>query len=252
MSVSVQEILAAKRREAEALPATFPARVRPRFDFEAALKRPHRAVIAEIKRGSPSQGAFGVEPAALRAAYLAAGADCFSILTDSHFGMTAADLVTLARDLPVPVLRKDFILDTRQIDEAEAIGADAVLLIATFLSTAELDALGRHAAARGLAVLYEAHGAEDLAKMPSHARIIGVNNRNLADPRYGVDPRLSKELLQKIPAGVIKVAESGYESGSELPPCDAVLIGAGLIREFMRKGNVTEMVKELQRRETGR
>lgn len=252
MNVSVEEILAAKRREVAALPASFPARVRPRLDFEAALRRPHRSVIAEIKRSSPSQGEFGVEPAALKAAYLEAGADCFSILTDVHFGMTAADLVELARDLPVPVLRKDFVLDARQIDEADSIGADAVLLIATFLSSAELDALGRHAAARGLAVLYEAHGAEDLAKMPSHARIIGINNRDLADPRYGVDRQRSKELLQKVPDGVIKVAESGYGSGSELPACDAVLIGAGLIREFKRKGNVTEMIEELQRRGTSR
>lgn len=254
MTVSLADLLAAKRAEIARLdPPALPARSRPRRDFAAALRRPDggTAVIAEIKRASPSHGPFGAEPEALLAAYEAAGVDALSILTDRHFSMSGNDLATLGSRTRLPILRKDFILEERQLEEAERLGADAVLLIASILTEEELRRLGEAAARRRLDVLYEVHAPAEIARLPRGARIIGVNNRNLADPRYATDLAQAKKMLQELPPEAIKVAESGYESAAGIPSgCDAVLVGAGLIREFLRRGDVKEIVKAMQQRQS--
>ncbi len=240
--VSIEEILARKREEIAELRAdrtwSGRPRIRERRSFRAALAKPGLSVIAEIKRSSPSTGDLGVDIDALLAAYISAGVDALSILTDSHFRMSAGELERLAKKTDLPILRKDFTLSKEQIDEACILGADAILLIATFLPAEELAELGAHAEALGLDVLYEAHAREDLLKIPREAGIIGINNRNLAAGDYRTDTGLSQELHAMIPEGVIRVAESGYEKAAEVPAgYDAVLIGTGLIRKFKRGGS---------------
>lgn len=246
----VEEILAAKRIEIRALEHSErlrQTRRRPRFSFRAALARPGLSVIAEVKRSSPSTGSFGIEPLPLRDAYLAAGVDALSILSDPHFGMNADEFRDLSADCRIPVLRKDFILAESQIAESEILGADAILLIATFLSSGELDRLGAAAEDRGLDVLYEAHAPEDIAKIPARARIVGINNRDLSGGAYKTDIGLSETMLAAVPAGALRVAESGYDRPGQVPRgYDAVLVGGGLIRAFAKGESVSDLVASMK------
>jgi len=248
--ITIADILAAKRDEIARLrvkPATR-RRTRRRHSFFDALQRDGLSIIAEIKRSSPSTGDLNVDIDLLFGAYKDAGVDALSILTDRHFGMTADDLEQLGRETDLPILRKDFILSREQIDEADAIGADAILLIATFLTTEELLDLGAHAESLGLDVLYEAHSREDLLKIPGRAKIIGINNRDLSRD-YATDTNLSSEMAALLPDGVLRVAESGFERAGEVPRgYDAALIGTGFIREFHRSGSVTILVSDIKAR----
>ncbi len=250
-------ILEAKREEVEHLRADSSwrrrERTRPRYDFRAALASPGLAVIAEVKRSSPSTGPFlaadgsRVDPAALRDAYLAAGVDALSILSDRHFGMSADEFTAVAAEATVPVLRKDFTLSVEQIDEADCLGADAVLLIAGILDATTLRALGRHAADRGLAVLYEVHAEAELELLPPDAAIVGINNRDLASAGYATDLGFSARLASRLPAGSLKVAESGYDKPGQVPAgFDAVLIGTGLIRAFLAGSSLPDHVRGLK------
>lgn len=238
---AIEAIFEAKRAEVARLRADMSwsrrARMRTRHSFRAALARPGLSVIAEVKRSSPSTGPLLNDVDALLEAYIAAEVDALSVLTDAHFGMSAVDLERLAARTDKSILRKDFTLSKEQILEADLIGADAILLIAAFLSSEELRDLGAYAASLGLDVLYEVHAAEELAKIPETAAIVGVNNRNLAAGDYRTDTALSRDLLASIPLGALRVAESGYERAGDVPPgYDAVLIGTGLIRAFTRGG----------------
>lgn len=249
--IAVEAILAAKRAEIAALEGSRSlereGRTRARYPFLAALERPGLSVIAEVKRSSPSTGPFGIEPRALLDAYLAAGIDAVSILSDPHFGMDRDEFRALAAEASIPVLRKDFILAPSQVRESEILGADAILLIASFLSREELESLGSHAKSCGLDVLYEVHCEEDLAKIPPCARIVGINNRDLAGGDYRTDLDLSATLMRALPPGVVKVAESGYDRPGQVPSgFDAVLVGGGLIREFKKRGDVADLVASLK------
>lgn len=250
-------ILEAKRGEVERLRADASwrerRRPRPRFPFRQALAAPGLAIIAEVKRSSPSTGPFldargaGIDVEALRDAYLDAGVDALSILSDAHFGMDAAAFERLAAPAAVPVLRKDFTIAPEQIDEAEILGADAILLIAGILDADELARLGAHAAARGLDVLYEVHAERELDLLPPDAAIVGINNRDLASPTYATDLDFTARLVARLPPGALKVAESGYARGGEVPAgCEAVLIGTGLIRHYLAGGSLRERVNELK------
>lgn len=252
-------ILEAKRAEVERLRADASwrrrYRTRPRYRFRDALAGPELAIIAEVKRSSPSTGPFldargeVIDVDALRDAYVAAGADALSILSDAHFGMGAAEFERLAASATVPVLRKDFTISTEQIDEAEILGADAILLIAGILDANELTRLGAHAAARGLDVLYEVHTERELDLLPSDAAIVGINNRDLASPTYATDLAFTARLVSLLPPGVLKVAESGYARGGEVPAgCAAVLIGTALIRHYLAGGSLRERIRELKGR----
>lgn len=199
------------------------------------------AVIAEIKRGSPSRGTFpvAVDPPAVAAAYLAGGAAALSVLTDEPFfqgslaDLRAATAVAHGRSSPAPVLRKDFMLDAYQVHEAYANGADAILLIAAALDDGRLVALRDEAAGVGMDALVEVHDEPELERVLAlGATLVGVNNRDLRT--FAVDLATTERLAKLIPSGVTLVAESGVFNRDDVERMGragaaAVLVGEGLI-----------------------
>ena len=177
---------------------------------KALMEHESPGIIAEFKRQSPSKGVINdTTVEAVTGGYLNAGIAAQSILTDtSFFGGTMMDLIQ-ARSINTtrPILRKDFIVDGFQIVEAKAIGADAILLIAAYLTKKELKNYGKLADDLGLEVLYEVHTQEDLDKIVLDNKIIGINNRNLKT--FEVDLEHSIDLAGQIPVGCIRVSESG-------------------------------------------
>lgn len=209
----------------------------PCRDFAASLKRSaeNLRLIAEIKKASPSRGVIvhDFDPAAIARRYLELGASAFSVLTDRLFFQGSNDyLQTVKREFPLPVLRKDFIIDEHQIYESRLIGADAILLIVAALDPSQLRDYLQLAGEVGLAVLVEVHDRQELdTAAEAGARIIGVNNRNLRDFSVSIDTGI--DLRPHFPDGVIAVAESGLKSASDIARIraasfDAVLIGEGL------------------------
>jgi indole-3-glycerol phosphate synthase len=211
----------------------------PARDLHAALSPrggPMR-VIAEVKRASPSAGPIsaGLDAPAQARRYAAAGAAAVSVLTDGPgFGGSLADLVAVRAAVPVPVLRKDFVLDRYQLLEARAAGADAALLIVAALADDLLRRLLDDCAALGLSALVEAHDlAEAERAVAAGARIVGVNNRDLRT--FQVDLATSERILPALPAGVRGVAESGVRTGEDarrLRRAGAanLLVGEALVR----------------------
>lgn len=176
------------------------------------LDKTRTGIIAEFKRRSPSKGAINAtaDVGLVTAAYSDHGAACLSILTDEHFfGGTAADLAA-ARINQLPILRKDFVIDEYQLVEAKAMGADVILLIAACLGVAEVKQLAATAKNLGLGVLLELHGEDELAHICDDTEIIGINNRDLKT--FEVDIQRSLAMAKKIPAGKLKVAESGIDA----------------------------------------
>lgn len=213
------------------------ARVRdlpPTRGFAAALDRRiaegGAAVIAEIKRASPSKGLLRSEfdPPAIARAYAEAGAACLSVLTDVDFFQGSdAHLQAARAACPLPVLRKDFTIDPYQVYEARAIGADAILLIAACLSDETLAELNALAQSLGLDVLIEVHDAEELARaLRVPGRLIGINNRNLHT--FEVSLKTTLDLLPKIPPGRLVVTESGIGG-----PADIALMRAHGVHAFL-------------------
>jgi indole-3-glycerol phosphate synthase len=226
----VPEVELARAAAARAMQGDF----RP---FAHALMRPGLSVIAEHKRRSPSAGPIreDVELEDVVGAYERAGAAVLSVLTEGpNFGGQLADLGRAREASALPILRKDFILESYQLAEAQAAGADAVLLIVAALEPDELMRLEGEAVARGLATLVEVHNAAELDTATElGAPIIGINNRDLIT--LAVDPETTFELLPRIPEGTIIVAESGFRERRELlrlaeAGVDAVLIGEALMR----------------------
>lgn len=196
-----------------------------RRDFRTALEKATPAVIAEIKKGSPSKGVFteSFHPAVIAAQYEAGGAAALSVLTDqSFFFGSFADLQEARDVVGLPVLRKDFTIDERHIVEAAAYGADAILLIAAILTVDEMRRFRELAASLQLAALVEVHDAEELARaVDSGAEILGVNNRDLHTFRVSLETSL--RLAECIPAGALRVSESGIHSADDV----RLLQGAG-------------------------
>lgn len=220
-----------RRAELEYAVATLPA---PPC-FATALQRPAVALIAEVKRRSPSAGAINpdLDPVRLATRYAEGGAAAISVLTEGpHFGGSLDDLSAVAASLTLPVLRKDFILDEVQILEARAVGAAAVLLIVRALDDALLVRLDSFARSLGLATLVEAHDRAELDRaLAAGSRIVGVNARDLDD--FSIDRRRAWELLATIPSDRIAVAESGMATAADVAEAaaagaDAVLIGGAL------------------------
>lgn len=170
-------------------------------------------IIAEFKRKSPSKGIINSEASIeeVTTGYFRSGASALSILTDTEFfGGTTADL-SRARELnPIPILRKDFIIDEYQIIEAKSVGADAILLIAAALNINETKELARFARSLNLQVLLEVHNAAELSHLNEFVNLVGVNNRDLKT--FAVDTEISAQLAGEIPAGFIKISESGITS----------------------------------------
>ncbi len=236
--------LAEARAAAQASP---PAR-----DFASALRTPGLSLIAEVKRASPSKGLLrpDFDPAALARAYAANGAAAVSVLTDAPFFQGHLEHLRAVRAaIDIPVLRKDFVLTPYQVYEARAAGADALLLIVAVLNDAELGALHRLARELGMAVLVEAHDAGELERALRVApQIVGINNRDLRTFEVRLETTL--RLRDRVPPGVILVAESGIRSAEdaarlETAGVDAMLVGEALVRA----PDVGRKVRELTRRE---
>ncbi len=195
------------------------------------------AVIAEIKKASPSKGILreDFDPAAIAVSYQSGGAACLSVLTDSKYFQGADRYLQEARQAcALPVLRKDFIIDAYQIDEARILGADCVLLIAAALDDARLSDFHAHARALGMDVLIEVHDAQELQRaLRLPVDMIGINNRNLHD--FSISLQTTYELLASIPAEVLVVSESGILSSADVQAMRAHGVHAFLIGEaFMR------------------
>ena len=204
-------------------------------DFAAALRQDRVALIAEVKRRSPSAGAIneGLDPVELARAYSRGGAAAISVLTDGpFFGGSLEDLAAVTGAVPTAVLRKDFILDEVQLLEARAGGAAAALLIVRALDPTVLQQLLRFAGEIGLAALVEAHSATEVAiALDAGAQIIGVNARDL--DTFAIDRAAAWRLLALVPPGLLAVAESGMATGDDVEAAaasgaDAVLIGSAL------------------------
>ncbi len=239
----LDRILARKREEVASAMVTAPlAQIRamaadrpPARGFAAALAGPRIAVIAEIKRGSPSAGAFApdLDAAELAATYESAGAAAISVLTDRDFFQGApADLRAARAATAVPVLRKDFILDPYQVYESRLMGADAMLvIIAAVDNEAELLGLGGEL---GLQCLVEVHDEYEIERATAAgAKIVGVNNRDLRT--FETDIAVTERLGQHLPEGALLVSESGIRTTEQVTRLaaagvDAILVGESLVR----------------------
>jgi len=220
--------------------------------FAEALARPGTSLIAEHKRRSPSAGTIreGLSCADLVSAYERGGAAALSVLTEeAHFGGSLADLHEARAASELPVLRKDFTIDTYQLYEAKAAGADAVLLVVGAMSLDELVALYREAHALDLDAIVEIHDEEELdAALEVDADVLGINNRNLED--FSVDIQRTFDLLHDVPAGKVVVSESGIQTREQIDELEQVGVDAVLIGEaLMRAPDPEEAVRQLTRPE---
>ncbi len=234
----LDDIIAVKRREVaerkDAIPLsaleTTISGMPPTRDFRKALAGGGCAIIAEVKRRSPSRGVIreDFDPVRIAGAYEENGAAAVSVLTDeTFFGGSSGDLTAVKGAISLPVLRKEFIIDPWQIHETRAIGADALLLIAAILGENQLREFRELAASLGLASLVEIHNRRELEKaLASGAEIIGINNRDLRS--FTTDIATSLALAPLIPADRIIVSESGIHSRAEIE----TLVQAG-IRAFL-------------------
>lgn len=242
MSDILNKIIATKREEIAAALAVRPlaqveaeaaAQPAPR-DFVGAIRakiasgRP--AVIAEIKKASPSKGVIrpDFQPAEIARSYEQHGAACLSVLTDRQYFQGAPEYLQAARAAcALPVLRKDFMVDRYQVVEARAMGADCILLIAAALTLAEMQELEALALSYGMAVLVEVHNGEELdAALHLQTPLLGINNRNLRSFEVTLDTTLG--LLAKLPADRVVVTESGI-----VTPEDAALMRANAVNAFL-------------------
>ena len=228
------------KRRAEGRPAA--------LDGAAVLRQPGVAVIAEVKRSSPSKGALAAiaDPAALAADYEAGGASVVSVLTEQRrFGGSLADLAAVRARVDVPVLRKDFIVSGYQLWEARAYGADLALLIVAALEQEALVSLVERTESLGLTPLVEVHDEHELERaLAAGARVVGVNARDLKT--LEIDRAVFSRLAPLVPDGVVKIAESGVRGPHDLlayaaAGADAVLVGEGVVTG----GNPRQAVAEL-------
>lgn len=179
---------------------------------EALTNSDHFGIIAEFKRKSPSQADInlGADPRSVASGYTKAGAAAMSCLTDAHFfGAHPNDIDLVRATTQIPIIRKDFTVDAYQLHEARAMGADAILLIATCVPAQQLDELAHEANELGLQVLCEIHDREELKRLSTRVDVVGVNNRNLND--FSVSISTSLELAELLPPGLVKISESGIE-----------------------------------------
>lgn len=257
MSDILQRILARKREEVAERDARLPlAELRSRIAdapptrgfagaLNARIERGDAAVIAEVKKASPSKGMIRADfdPAAIARSYEAGGAACLSVLTDVDFFQGADEYLVAARGAcALPVLRKDFVVDAYQLHEARALGADAVLLIAAALDDAQLADFAALAAELGLDVLAEVHDADELERvlrLPSvggQVPLVGVNNRDLRTFEVSLDTTLA--LKDAVPAGRTLVTESGILAPADVARMREAGVHAFLVGEaFMREAD---------------
>jgi indole-3-glycerol phosphate synthase len=228
----VRALSLARRSELERAAASVP----PPIPFAAALRAgPTIAVIAEVKRRSPSQGEINtaLSAGAQAVAYAAGGAAAISVLTEpKHFGGSLDDLAEVWKAVAIPLLRKDFVVDRTQLWEARSAGASAVLLIARALELERLDELAAEARALSLEPLVEVRNESELARaLAAGALVIGVNQRDLET--LVVEPAVAARLLPLVPGDRLAVSESGVKARADVEraaasAADAVLVGSSL------------------------
>jgi indole-3-glycerol phosphate synthase len=267
MATILDTIVAVKREEVRALPpgpvgahqvrAALEARGDGVRDFVGALRHPARGdvgLIAEVKKASPSKGVIRADFDAVRIAreYEAAGASCLSVLTDERFFQGSLRYLRAVRAaVKLPLLRKDFVIDERQVLEAAEWGADAILLIVAILDDAELRHLLALAEASGLAALVEVHDEAELARaLAAGARLVGVNNRDLRT--FTVDLGTTARMASRLRAAgvgdeVLLVAESGLDSRADVERvrdsgARAILVGESLMRSSSIEAKASELL----------
>jgi indole-3-glycerol phosphate synthase len=218
------------------------------FPFEGMLERPGVQVIAEVKRASPSKGLIAPDFPYLQIArdYEAAGAAAISCLTEPYWFQGRDEyLAEIAREVRIPVLRKDFVVDEYMVYQAKALGARAVLLICAILDDAQLSAYRQLADELQMSALVEAHTAEEVQRaVACGARVIGVNNRDLKT--FNVDMAAARELRDMVPAHTLFVSESGVKSAADVEAAramraDAVLVGETLMRADDKRAKLAEL-----------
>jgi indole-3-glycerol phosphate synthase len=255
----LDDIYAAKRAELaeqrRALPLEAVTRAalatrQPR-DFVGALAKARLAIIAEIKRASPSKGDIlpGLDPVPVAREYVESGAAAISVLTDRHFKGSLEDLRAVRKAVDIPLLRKDFMFDAYQVHEARAAGADCILLIAAMLQESEVRDLAALASELGLATLVEVHNADEfrLAERIG-ARLIGINNRDLHT--FVTDIAVSERLLADYRGDALVVSESGINTPGDVRRLHAAgarafLVGESLLRGGKPRARLGELVHSL-------
>ena len=252
VAVKHEEIAAAKKkRSLEAVREDAFSRVLTR-DFEGALRakiaagRP--AVIAEVKKASPSKGVLREDfiPADIAQSYAEHGAACLSVLTDRQFFQGSSDFLKQARaSCDLPVLRKDFMVDPYQVYEARSMGADCILLIAACLSDAQMAELEAVARSLDMAVLVEVHDAAELQRaLKLKTKLVGINNRNLRTFEVSLDTTLG--MLQDVPPDRLLVTESGILQREDVQKMRNAGVHAFLVGEaFMRAADPGEALAQL-------
>ncbi len=248
--VGVREDLAGRQARTDLTTLQQRAAARPpALDGAAALRAAGVSVIAEVKRSSPSKGALALiaDPAGLAADYQAGGASVISVLTEGRrFGGSLGDLDLVRAAVDVPVLRKDFVVTPYQVWEARAHGADLVLLIVAALEQPVLVGLLERVASLGMTPLVEVHDEAELDRaLEAGATVVGVNARDLRTLQ--VDRDVFARLAPRIPAGVVKIAESGVRGPLDLlayaaAGADAVLVGEGVVTGGDPRAAVAELV----------
>ncbi|MED1458972.1 indole-3-glycerol phosphate synthase TrpC [Bacillus safensis] len=225
-----------------------------RRSFKEALMNPHRSIglIAEVKKASPSKGIIqpNFDPLQTAKAYEKSNADCLSVLTDEPFFQGKNEYLSLIKKhVDRPILRKDFIIDSIQVEESRRIGADAILLIGEVLEPQKLQELYAEAKEKGLDVLVEVHAADTLENILKlfTPEIIGVNNRNLNTFTTTVEQ--TKEIAPLVPKDVLLVSESGIQTFDDLAfvkkhGAGAVLVGESLMREQSQEKAVQTLFGE--------
>jgi indole-3-glycerol phosphate synthase len=242
-----EEVAAAKRRVPEAELRASPLYAAPRRSFRGALER-GRAIVAEVKRASPSKGVLRehFEPVELARAYARGGAAAISVLTESQFFHGHLDHLSAIRQaVGLPLLRKDFLFDPYQLHEARAFGADAILLIVRALDRLLLADLLQLASELELGTLVEVHNEEELdAALSVGATLVGINNRDLAT--FHTSLETTERLVPRLPQGVLVVAESGIETRAEIERLERIGVHAFLIGEaLVRAGDPVRKLQEL-------
>jgi indole-3-glycerol phosphate synthase len=244
LAVKVQEVAAAEAAKPLAQIRAEAEQAAPVRDFVGAIRNKiaasQAAVIAEIKKASPSKGVIRADfqPAEIARSYARHGAACLSVLTDEQFFQGGEEYLKQARAAcELPVLRKDFMVSEYQVWQARAMGADAILLIAAALDVTQMQAFEALARSLGMAVLVEVHDGEELeAALNLSTPLIGVNNRNLRT--FEVSLRTTLELLPRIPHGRIVVTESGILKAEDVKLMRDHQVNTFLVGEaFMRAGD---------------
>ena len=263
MSSMLDSIYAAKRVELDERRRSVPLEVIKRQaakteaprDFARALKQKPLAIIAEIKRASPSKGDIlpGLDPIEVACEYASTGAAAISVLTDRHFKGTLDDLRAVRGEVSIPLLRKDFMFDAYQVYEARAAGADCILLIVAMLEDYEVRSLAALASEQGLATLVEVHDEKEFEFAQSiGAKLIGINNRDLHT--FVTDIAVTERLLAGYHGDALVVAESGINTPADInrlynAGARAFLVGESLLRGNNPRARLAELLGSRSRAE---